>query len=337
MSLPAVTGGSRRTIELADMSVGRFSTTPNAPSGLYSQRRTTVFAKFGSCSCGIESSNEGRKDSVMTSLRSASTELSRDALQVRDETLHFRPPAVVVGGAKNRRGVHRRRDPRRQWRGDERAPLLRDPEAASEQRLRRGRAEQHQHARLHERDFRLEPRTAGGNFRTVRLRMNAALAARLPLEMLYDVRDVDDPTIDAGLDERTIEQLSSRADERMACEILRIARLLAHHHHFGAARTFTEYRLCPTLVQVTRLTAARRIANGLQAWTIRNQIRNRRTVAPCVAALSHAAAPAHEAPRRRARRRAAHRMKAHAPSRARSAPLHRPLRRRTRQYCASAA
>ena len=40
---------------------GRFSTRPNAPSGRKSQSRITVLAKFGSRSCGIETSSVGWK------------------------------------------------------------------------------------------------------------------------------------------------------------------------------------------------------------------------------------------------------------------------------------
>jgi hypothetical protein len=43
-----VTGGSSFTIALAAVSVGLFSTSPNAPSGRKSQSSTTLRAKLGS-------------------------------------------------------------------------------------------------------------------------------------------------------------------------------------------------------------------------------------------------------------------------------------------------
>ena len=70
--------------------------------------------------------------------------------------------------------------------------------------------------------------------RGVRLLVDAPLAARLPLEVLHDVGDVDGGAIDAGLRERAVEQLAGRADERMAGEIFRVARLLADQHQLGA-------------------------------------------------------------------------------------------------------
>ena len=88
--------------------------------------------------------------------------------------------------------------------------------ARAEQRLRRGRAEADDHARLDQRDLGVEPRPAGGDLAGVRLLVDAPLAARLPLEVLDDVGDVDRCAVDAGVLERAVEQLAGRADERMA-------------------------------------------------------------------------------------------------------------------------
>src|SRR5262245_34907757 len=70
-SLPARTSGSSRTIVLAAMSVGRFNTRPNAPSGTKSQSSRTVLTKLGSWSCGIDTRRVGRKGSAMVSLSPA--------------------------------------------------------------------------------------------------------------------------------------------------------------------------------------------------------------------------------------------------------------------------
>src|SRR5205814_7054372 len=134
----------------------------------------------------------------------------------------------------------------------------------------------HDDARLHERDLRLEPGAAGGDLRAIRLGVNAELSPRLPLEVLDHIGHVDDRTIDARLHERPIEQLASWTHERMACEIFCVARLLAHHHDLGAAGSFAEDRLRAALIKVAGLTPARRVANRLEAWTIRNQIRDGR-------------------------------------------------------------
>src|SRR5215204_7202431 len=69
--LPPDTGGSSRTMLLAGSSVGRLSTSPNAPSAPYSQSRTTVRAKLGSCSCGIDSSSAARNGSAIENSRTS--------------------------------------------------------------------------------------------------------------------------------------------------------------------------------------------------------------------------------------------------------------------------
>ena len=135
-SLPPSMGGSSRTMLVAGMSVGRLITRPNAPSGVKSHSSTTVLAKFGSCSWGIDSSSAGRNGSDIAHSSSAAT--------------RFRSPTkrrisarrrLFVRRAKDRRGVDGRHHARRERRGHERAPLLRDLERAAEQRLRRRRAE----------------------------------------------------------------------------------------------------------------------------------------------------------------------------------------------------
>src|SRR4029079_1536941 len=92
-------------------------------------------------------------------------------------------------------GGHARRERRR----DERPALLRDLEALAEQRLRGGGAETDEDPRLDQRDLRFEPWPACRNLRSVRLRVDAPLAARLPLEVLHDVGDIDEFPVDPGL------------------------------------------------------------------------------------------------------------------------------------------
>ncbi|MCK7488925.1 MAG: hypothetical protein MZU79_00730 [Anaerotruncus sp.] len=57
--LSTVTGGSSRTACAAALPVGRFRTSPHAPSAVCWHSRITVRRKFGSSSCGIESSRMG--------------------------------------------------------------------------------------------------------------------------------------------------------------------------------------------------------------------------------------------------------------------------------------
>ncbi len=61
--------------------------------------------------------------------------------------------------------------------------------------------------------------------------MDAALAARLPLEVLDRIRDVDQVAVDAGIFEAAIEEVAGGTDERVAKAVLGVAGLL------GSGRT----------------------------------------------------------------------------------------------------
>src|SRR5690349_25170700 len=78
--------------------------------------------------------------------------------------------------------------------------------------------------------------------------VHPALAARFPFEMLDGIRHVHVVAGDARFLQRVVEQLSGRADERLALLILLIARLLAHHHDRRVLRAGPADRLrraCP--------------------------------------------------------------------------------------------
>ncbi len=81
--------------------------------------------------------------------------------------------------------------------------------------------------------------------------MDAAFAARLELEMLDRVGDVDRLAIDAGVFQRLVQEMSRRPDERLAREIFLIARLLTDEHEFGARRSLAEYGLGRVSVEGT--------------------------------------------------------------------------------------
>jgi diguanylate cyclase (GGDEF)-like protein len=145
---------------------------------------------------------------------------------------------------------------------DEPAPELSHPELAPEQRLRGGRAEQHQHSRLDDGELGLEPGTAGSHLRPVRLLVNPPLSARLPLEVLDRVRDIRVRAVDLGFGERLVEQPAGGADERPAGTILLVARLLADEHHVRGQRPFPEHRLRPDLPEMAAAAAGGRLAQA---------------------------------------------------------------------------
>ena len=84
---------------------------------------------------------------------------------------------------------------------------LRDGHDASDQAARRGRAERHDHLRLHDRALLIEPPLAALDLVGVRLLVQPALAARLELEVLHRIGDEGLVARNAGIGERPIEQL----------------------------------------------------------------------------------------------------------------------------------
>ena len=116
-----------------------------------------------------------------------------------------------------------------------------------------------------------EPWAARADLHRVRLLVDAAFSARLPLEVLHDVRDVDLRAIDGRFLEGPVEQCAGRSDERMACEIFLVARLLADEHDQRGARAFAEHRLRAELPQMTGLAFGGDVAQLRQRRTGRNQ------------------------------------------------------------------
>jgi hypothetical protein len=90
--------------------------------------------------------------------------------------------------------------------------------------------------------------------------VDATFAARLPLEVLHDVRHVSVAAVDPGFLQRTVEQPSGRPDERPAGDVLLVARLFAHQHEAGFLHSFAEHSLRAAAPQRTRLAVRRHCA-----------------------------------------------------------------------------
>jgi hypothetical protein len=73
--------------------------------------------------------------------------------------------------------------------------------------------------------------------------MDAALAARLELETLDRVGDVDFQPVDTGIVEDLVEHLAGRTNERLARNVLLIARLLTDENDAGVFGSFAEHGL----------------------------------------------------------------------------------------------
>src|SRR6516165_6199444 len=80
--------------------------------------------------------------------------------------------------------------------------------------------------RLNEIDLVVEPPAASVDLARVGLLVEAPLAARLVLEMLHGVGDVDFIPLDAGRFERLVEHLAGGAHEGQSGQIFLVARLL---------------------------------------------------------------------------------------------------------------
>jgi hypothetical protein len=83
--------------------------------------------------------------------------------------------------------------------------------------------------------------------------------------VLHDVRDEDALAVDACLVESPVEQLTGRAHERLAGEILAIARLLADEHDAGRDPALTEDGLGGPLPEIARPAARRGVAHVVEA------------------------------------------------------------------------
>src|SRR6266850_6534614 len=148
-----------------------------------------------------------------------SGERGADAREVGDEEVELAVARLLVGRAQDRGGVDRRQHALGPRRVHPAAALLGDAEAGPEQGLRRGRAEANHGLRLDDVELGLQPRQARADLRLVGLGVDAPLPARLPLEVLHHVGDVDVAAVDAGLGQRAVEQLAGGPDERTPGEV----------------------------------------------------------------------------------------------------------------------
>src|SRR5213595_1636102 len=97
--------------------------------------------------------------------------------------------------------------------GQHLAALARDSESRAEDCLRRCRTHCHDEVGPNDPQFRFQPRTARCDFARVRLLMNPAFAARLPLKMFHRIGHVNLRSINSSFLERAVHDLASRTNE----------------------------------------------------------------------------------------------------------------------------
>ena len=114
---------------------------------------------------------------------------------------------------------------------------------APKQGLRGGGSHTNYHLRTHDGNFGVKPWPACRNLRGIRLFVNAALASRLPFEVLYGIGDVNFGSINSRFNQGAVEKFPGRSNERAAVEVLIIPGLFSDQHDFAARRSGAEYGL----------------------------------------------------------------------------------------------
>ncbi len=125
-----------------------------------------------------------------------------------------------------------------------------DPEGLADERLGGSRTETDDDLRSDQLDFRVEPRHARLNLGSIRFGVNAALAPRLPFEVLHHVRHVHFRADYARIFQTLIQDATCRAHERLTCQVFVVARLFADEHNSNVTGSFTEDGLSSSLIQV---------------------------------------------------------------------------------------
>jgi len=124
------------------------------------------------------------------------------------------------------------------------------------------RTEADDDARPQARELQFEPRRAGLDLAEPWLGVQAALAARFPLEVFHRVREIHVRPLDASRRQRLLQYAARWTDERCAGPIFLIAWLLAHEHDPRSRTAGAEHRLRGAPPEIAR-PAARRLRAGL--------------------------------------------------------------------------
>jgi hypothetical protein len=104
--------------------------------------------------------------------------------------------------------------------------------------------------RVHAANFHLQPHIASVDFAQVRLFVEPAFAARLPLEVLNGIGYKDIVALECRHIQARVKYAARGAYEGTATQILFIARLLTDKHDSGIARSLARDRLRGVLPQI---------------------------------------------------------------------------------------
>lgn len=181
-------------------------------------------------------------------------------LQVVEKARAGQGTGILVGCAEDGRWMNRGDDRRKIRDSNHLAVVLCDAEGAAEKRLGGGSAQADDEFSVNGADFCVEPGAAGSHFGEAGLLVDAAFAARLPLEMLNGVSYVDFLAVDAGFYQASVEEQASGANKRMSFDIFTVAGLLADKNKARVPGAFTEDGLRGVLVKGTALAVLRSFA-----------------------------------------------------------------------------
>ena len=144
-------------------------------------------------------------------------------------------PLRLILDAQKRRRMNGDDQFRSVFHGERLAAYFADGDDAADQAAGRGDAERDDSRGLDQAAFRVEPDLAALDLVAVGTFVQPALAAHLVLEMLDRIGDEGVFPGDAGVMQGLVENAAGRTDERLAGNVLFVARLLADQHEGGAA------------------------------------------------------------------------------------------------------
>src|SRR5919108_2255302 len=132
----------------------------------------------------------------------------------------------------------------------------------SEYRAGRRAAQRHDGPWAHELALVVDPPAAGFDLASVRFLVKPAFAARLMLEVLHSIGEIDGTTVDAGSCQCAVEDAAGGADEGAAGQILLVPGLFADEHHLSVGWTLAEHGLGSVAPERAPAAAGRLAAQG---------------------------------------------------------------------------
>lgn len=156
---------------------------------------------------------------------------------------------------------------------DELAAVPADAKIFTEEGLAGGGAEADEDGGFNDVQLGIEPWAARGDFAAVGLFVDAALADGFPLEMFYDVSDVNLVAVDADFFKNFVEKFAGGAYEGAPSQVFVVPGLLTDEEDFGFGRSFAKDCLRTRLPKRTGSATFGRCAQPIESRPHGNQRR----------------------------------------------------------------